>query len=129
MDISLLWLWERASDRGEEITMMRRLRFCCEGADISKETEPKEQKIIPAQTEPYDPKSGEASVIPAKRKLVKTMICNCVIHCICGNCYKTKAKAKVKTLPPPTSTAPSFKNTGNSVCSCSSSQPLHGAGN
>ncbi|CAL0319442.1 unnamed protein product [Lupinus luteus] len=60
--------------------MMRRLRLCCEGADIYLENEPKEER-----SEQYH-KSKDASVFPAKRKNVKKMACKCFVNCIFGKC-------------------------------------------
>ncbi|KAF1871416.1 hypothetical protein Lal_00020209 [Lupinus albus] len=60
--------------------MMRRLRLCCEGADIYIDNEPKEER-----TEQYH-KSKDASVFPAKRKNVKKMACKCFVNCIFGKC-------------------------------------------
>ncbi|TKY74211.1 hypothetical protein E2542_SST02971 [Spatholobus suberectus] len=77
---------------------MERLGLCCKGIghDKNVEPEPKEKIIFPDKTESCH-KASHASVIPAKRKCVKKMMCCCLIHCICDKCLNTKTKTKTDT--------------------------------
>ncbi|KAK7410641.1 hypothetical protein VNO78_01589 [Psophocarpus tetragonolobus] len=79
---------------------MKGLRLCCKGVEQDVKVESdllKEQTIAPNKAEPCH-KAGEATVIPPKRKLVKKMMCTCVIHCICDKCFNTKTNTNTKAV-------------------------------
>ncbi|KAG5031438.1 hypothetical protein JHK82_015046 [Glycine max] len=80
---------------------MRGLGLCCEGVeyDINGEAEPNKEKIIvPVRVESFNKSRDHATVIPAKRKSVKKMVCSCFIQCFSHQCSKTKTKTTNKAV-------------------------------
>ncbi|RZC18175.1 hypothetical protein D0Y65_010705 [Glycine soja] len=81
---------------------MRGVGLCCQGVaeyDINVEPDQpnnKEKIIVPVRTESLNKSRDHATVIPAKRKCVKKMVCSCFLQCICDKCSKTKTKTKTK---------------------------------
>lgn len=86
--------------------MMRKLRLCCEGVDITNlGGKPKEKQT---KTETWGKGNNDATVIPPKRKCVKNTVCNCFVHCISAKCFNTN-----NTLSPPSPTPTSAGNLFN----------------
>ena len=55
------------------------------------------EKMVNEKTEPLYFKTRSASVIPAKRKSVKRMVCECIFESICDKCSKLGPPAASKS--------------------------------